>query len=301
MKTINLEYTRRPSLLPIYFGALPVRRKGLKPGEDFPLIISRLRTNKIDINHLNKFLKFFDKDKNSPIPLSYPLTLIFPLHMPIIGHKEFPLLYVRMMQIRNHIMQHRPLERTDIMDINCRVLMQRRVAKGIEMDVISIISVDGKPVWESLNTYFFSGRFGIPDDPSPLSKILPLPEKHEEHIFNITSKGGFKFGLLSGDYNGIHFNSRYARLMGFERSFAQSYMSLTKCLIHIPESESKNPLKLDVAYKGPVYYDRPLTMKKSRIGKGFRFDLYCEGNDRPSVVGSVYEIEGDKQHQLFSL
>jgi hypothetical protein len=219
--------------------------------------------------------------------------------MPILGHKEFPLLYVRMMQIRNHIIQHRPLERTDIMDINCRILTQRRAAKGIELDVLSIISVDEKPVWENLNTYFFSGRFGNPDEPSPLSEMLPLPEKHQEHIFSISSKGGFRFGLLSGDYNGIHYYSRYARLMGFERSFAQSYMSLTKCLMHIPEFESKNQLKLDAMYKGPVYYDRQLTMKNSKINNGFRFDLYCEGNDRPSVVGSISEIKGDKQQHIF--
>ncbi len=298
MKTINLEYTRRPSLFPIYIGALPVRRKGLKPGEIFPLITTRMRSGEIDINHLNKFLKFFDTNENSPIPISYPLTLIFPLHLPILGHKEFPLLYVRMMQIRNHIIQHRPLERTDIIDINCRILTQRRASKGIELDVLSIISVDEKPVWENLNTYFFPGRFGNPNEPSPLSKILPLPEKHEDHIFSISSTGGFKFGLLSGDYNGIHYYSRYARWMGFERSFAQSYMSLTKCLMHIPDFESKNPLKLDVAYKGPVYYDRPLTMKNSKINNGFRFDLYCEGNDRPSVVGSVYEMKRNMQQHF---
>ncbi len=300
METINLEYTKRPSLLPIYLGALPVQRKGLKPRENFPPMTSSLKSNKINIGHLNKFLKYFDKNENCPTPLTYPLTLIFPLHMLILGHREFPLLYVRMMQIRNHIIQHRPIERTDIIDINCRILTQRRVVKGIEMDVVSIISVEGKPVWENLNTYFFPGRFGNPDNPSPQSKIKPLSEKYEELVFSITSKGGFKFGLLTGDYNGIHYYSRYARMMGFERSFAQSYMSITKCLMHIPEFESKNQLKLDAMYKGPVYYNRPLTMKKSKINNGFRFDLYCEGNERPSVVGSLFDIKKDKQQHFFS-
>ena len=71
--------------------------------------------------------------------------------------------------------------------------------------------------------------------------------------------------------------------------------------MHIPEFESKNQLKLDAAYKGPVYYDRQLIMKNSKIKDGFRFDLYCEGNNRPIVVGSVSEIKGDKQqHFVYS-
>jgi hypothetical protein len=40
-----------------------------------------------------------------------------------------------MMQIRNHVIQHRPVDVRESIDISCTITGQRVAAKGVEMDI----------------------------------------------------------------------------------------------------------------------------------------------------------------------
>jgi hypothetical protein len=287
MNEISLKFSSRPNLLRIYLWALIIRRKGLKPGESLPVIVSECPDVQINETHLQRFLEITGAEAALGVPVTYPELLVFPFHMPIIGHREFPLLYVSMMQIRNHVLMHRRLDGVGAMRFTSRIAGQRTVAKGLEMDVYSVLSSEGQPVWECLNTYYFRGRFGEADPPSSLSEFLPLPSGYSQQKFEISPKGGFRFGLLSGDYNGIHYYSRYARTQGFKRSFAQSYNSLTHCIRRLPRIEAGYPVRLDAAYKGPVYYNTVLILKYAPVGSGYRFDLHCEGDPRPCITARM--------------
>jgi hypothetical protein len=288
MNEIRLKFKRRPNLFRIYLSALMIRRKGLKPGEALPLLTSECPQAAIDKEHLDRFLEITGAEG---IPITYPELLVFPFHMPIIGHKDFPLLYVRMMQIRNHVVQYAPLEGIDSLRIACSVSARRTTAKGLEIDLRSILSSEGQTVWECLNTYYFPGRYGDPDPPSPLSEFMPMPSGGFQQEFSIPHQGGFRFGLLSGDFNGIHYASRYARSRGFRRSFAQSYNSLTQCVRRLPRLPPAFPVRLDAAFKGPVYYDTDLTLEYAPAGGGQRFNLYCAGDPRPCLVGAIDSAE----------
>jgi hypothetical protein len=75
--------------------------------------------------------------------------------------------------------------------------------------------------------------------------------------------------------------------VAIDREHLQSFNSLTHCLRRLPRLESKYPVRLDTAYKGPVYYDTPLTLKSAPDGGGARFDLYCAGDPRPCLMGKI--------------
>jgi hypothetical protein len=219
------------------------------------------------------------------MPLVYPLVFVFPLHMSIVGHRKFPLLYVRMMQVRNHVIQHRPVDLRETMDISAVIVGHRIVAKGLEMDVHTHLESYGDAVWESIHTYFFPGSFGPTDQPSPLATLPALPDNSVEKTWKMPNGGGFCLGLMAGDYNGIHYCAPYARRMGFRQDFAHAQLSVALCVQHLPLLGKDEPVRLDVAIKGPVYYGSTVTMEYAHNGEGNRFDLYCTDNPRPCISG----------------
>jgi uncharacterized protein YaiE (UPF0345 family) len=48
-------------------------------------------------------------------------------------------------------------------------------------------------------------------------------------------------------------------------------------------------MRLDVAFKGPVYYGTSALMKYTAIKGGFRFDLHTDDDERPCVTGNVFK------------
>jgi hypothetical protein len=293
MHAVRLEYTNRPRLLPLYVRALLEHRSGLAAKRALPTIQSEWQGFKIERGHLKRFTDMCRLAASDTMPLTFPLVFVFPLHMSIVCHGQFPLLYVRMMQIRNHIIQHRPIELRETMDIKCTIVGQRIAAKGLEMDVHTALDISGDAAWESIHTYFFPGSFGAPDEPSPLSELPVLPEDSLEKTWKMPNGGGFCLGLMTGDYNGIHYFAPYARRMGFRRDFAHSQLTVALCHRHLPALQENESVSLDVAIKGPVYYGSNVTMKYSDDGKGHRFDLYCEDNARPCISGSLNSAKPD--------
>lgn len=287
MTSVRLKYRTRPKLLPIYAMGLLVRRRGLTAKRALPAMRSEWRGFRIDRRHLKRYLRICRLAPSNTMPLAYPLVFAFPLHVSIVGHREFPLLYVRMMQVRNRVVQHRPVYLHETMDISCAIGGQRVLAKGLEMDIYTVLKVAGDPVWESIHTYFFPGNFGEPGLPSSLAKLPALSEKGVDKTWKMPSGGGFCFGLMTGDYNAIHYLGPYARRMGFRRDFAHAQLSVALCIRNLPAFRQEEPVCLDVAIKGPVYYGSNVIMKYSDDEKGYRFDLYCDDNPRPCIQGSL--------------
>jgi hypothetical protein len=287
MRTVRLEYTTRPRLLPIYARGLVGGHRGLKFDPALPEMHAEWKGFKIDRRRFKHFMDICGLPASDTMPMVYPLVFAFPLHMTMVGHRDFPLPYVRMMQIRNHVIQHRPIGIEESLDISSAIVAQRVVAKGLEMDVHTGLEADGDQVWESVHTYFFPGKFGQPDLNSPLAQLSPLAADNVEETWTMPNGGGFCLGLMAGDYNPVHYLAPYARRMGFNRPFAHAQLSVALCVHHLPPFSQDESVRLDVAIKGPVYYGSNVTMKRSDDGASHRFDLYCEDNPRPCISGSL--------------
>jgi hypothetical protein len=291
MQAINLKYTNRPRMLPLYARGILGYRSRITSEPALPSAKSEWRGFKIDGGHLKRFMDACRLAPSDTMPIAFPLVFAFPLHMSMVSHGRFPLSYVRMMQISNHIIQHRPVNVQETMDISCDIVGQRVVYKGLEMDVYTVLEIVGQPVWESIHTYFFPGNFGEPDQPSLFFKQSPLPENCAKKTWKMPNGGGFCFGLIAGDYNPIHYFAPYSRLMGFRRDFAHSQITIALCLRHLPAFPENQPVCLDVSIKGPVYYGSNVTMRLSNAEKSHGFELYCEDNSRPCIKGSLSSPE----------
>ncbi|MBK6631111.1 MAG: hypothetical protein IPG33_08660 [Betaproteobacteria bacterium] len=158
-RDIRLEFRRRPSALA--FMARVVRTSpGVRRGS-VPAIGARWR-HSVDPGELARFLALSGLPGEQTLPLLYPHTIGFPLHMAILTQPAFPLPIWRMLQVRNRILQHRPLAQDATLDIAVEVAGHRVLDKGAEFDLRTSVRDGSGLAWESVNTFYARGRYGAP-------------------------------------------------------------------------------------------------------------------------------------------
>lgn len=299
--TVSVTFTKRPPLIYFYIKGLFTRRAGLSQENQLPSMKTELKGFNVNQSHLNKYLTACSLLPANEIPLLYPQMIIFPLHMGLISHQKFPLPYMQMLQLRNHVIRHRRIETDESLDVACEISCSRIMKKGLEIDMYSTLEKDSEIVWENINTYFFPGKFGQEDPLSRLMKSEPLSSySSEPHTIEWTTKkkGGWRFSRISGDYNGIHYSAFYARMLGFKKDFLHGQATVVDCVKRLPELPIERPVRFDVALKGPVYYKSDVALKYISDENGYRFDLYVEDNPRPCIVGEFQSV--DKGSSLLS-
>ncbi len=301
---IRLDYRARPSALA--FMARAVRPSpGLRKG--VPAITARWR-HRPDAAELARFHALSGLPESETLPLLYPHTIGFPLHMTILTQPAFPLPIWRMLQIRNRIVQHAPLPRDAELDITVSIAGHRILDKGAEFDMHAVVRTGGAVVWESLNTFYARGRYGaptadvVPEAPKLVSVeanarvagVTPEPKvsPRDTASWRMPAGGGWHYGGLSGDYNPLHWWSRYARKHGFAQAFFHPQRVLGQCLARLPQTDGL-PLRLDAWIKGPVFYGAPVTMKSEAGPDGTRFALHVNEDERPAIVGTLRRAPTD--------
>ncbi len=155
---INLKFDRLPGVLPFYFRGAVSHHDGVTNEKRIGNFTSGLKGFKTDRKHLARFLKITGPAPDDRLPILYPHSLIFPLHMSILGHPQFPLSYTLMLQTGNHTLQHRQIGVDEKLDITCRIKHQQITGKGFEFDMHSAIRSGDELVWECINRYYFRGR-----------------------------------------------------------------------------------------------------------------------------------------------
>ena len=154
----------------------------------------------------------------------------------------------------------------------------------MEVDLHTTVEVERQLAWESVNTFYYRGRFGEAGPPSPMASA---PEAGDEVIdrWRTPAGGGLGFGGLTGDYNGIHWWSTYARLFGFRGAFHHPQLVLGQALAHLAEGASAPAQRLDAWLKGPVYHGSAVTLRARPGTDGTAFAVVAEGEERPAIVG----------------
>ncbi len=287
--TIQLNFDHHPSLVTPYLKGLITRRKGIKNGIPLPRIQTTWKDLTFHKRHLNQFIDICELNPQQEIPFEYPLTLVFPSHMHILGHSQFPLSPFSMLQTRIQIRQNRALSLNTPYTLHCQIFDRRDTAKGMNLGVCSQLCCGKEMVWESINTYFFRNMAPTSSNGDPTQKRShdELPERCEVRSFTIPAKKGFAFARLSGDLNGIHYSSSYARLLGFKRDFCHAQRSVAICMNQLPFLQNSERIELDVALKGPVYYDNELHLKSASVQNGYRADLLCGNYPKPALVFDI--------------
>jgi acyl dehydratase len=283
-RKIELEYRRRPSALR-YMALAFWPSPRLNAGAALPAMRAHwkhLRAAPRDLRDVDALTGMASGDA---LPFLFPLVLGLRLQMALLTHPVFPIPIWRTLQIRNRMLQHRPIARSAQFDLDVQVLEHRVLEKGIEFDLRTCVVESGTPAWEGSTTFYARGRYG-PAITAPLPALAPPGDAAEVvACWRMDTRGALRFGALTGDYNGIHLSSAYARRFGFPRAFLHPQRVIGACLARLPEGGV--PRVLETALKGPVPYGAEVTLRAERGASGTVFSLSVEDDSRPAVVGHL--------------
>ena len=282
---IQLDLKKSPSSLKTLWQAWKSQKHTYKPGQTVPNIELSGTKISIDPKHWAAFNQICGDQNTEHVSLLYPFTIVYPYILRVLSHKDIPLSIFRSLNTRNQLTMAQPIDINDTLDVRIRLSNYRVVEKGIEVDATASIYKNNGLAWENVLTYYYRGNYGEADDSNKPPRPDPVQNGQVSAQFRIKAKNGFRFARLTGDTNGIHYNSLYARMLGFKGAFSQPIRVVSKCLQNLPINGLKMPARLELFYKGPIYYNHLLTLKHVSQNKSFRFDLYSEGDDRPSICG----------------
>jgi len=280
---VTLQFDERPSALAYMVRAVvPVRR----PAGFAPAIEARWRAQRVDARELERFVRMTGGRPGRTLPLLYPHTVGFRLSMAMLTHPRFPVPIWNVLQTRNHVLSYRPIPISARLDYAARVRDSRVLERGAELDLETTVQVDGVLAWESLVTFYVRGRFGEPQQASPLARA-PRPDGLPSVAeWTMEDRGHLQFGRLTGDYNGIHLWDVYARRFGFQRALYHPPRVLGLCLAHLPQIDPEAPLRLDAWLKGPVPHGAAVRLHAGPEDSRTVFALYAE-EARPSILGRL--------------
>ncbi len=290
--SIILNFKKKPSAMYPLLQTIRARRARFKKGKPIPTIVTEEKGFRISKKHLEEF-KWVCKitDNSKSIGMVYPFTLVYSYIMLILSRKEMPFSLFNSLNTRCFIKQYRQFNLDETFDIVCFNSDIRFVKKGFEIDIIARLKVEDEIVWENIVTYYFRNKKIKSDtifEPPVLESLSDAPVI-KSWFFN--GENRFKFARISGDTNGIHYGGWYAKKFGFERDFAQPIRVMAKCIDNLPEIKNDYPHNFMVFMKGPVYYNKNLSLKYKMNNSDHYFDLYCEGNHRPCICGKIFSDE----------
>jgi hypothetical protein len=284
-KSIDLYFKKRPLMAVTALVALLGRNATFDAGKPFPRITARQDGIALNKNTLAQFNRFCDINNRDILSVVYPFTMIYPLIQRILAQRAAPLSLFVVLNNRMQVTQHRGIGADETLDLFCEIAGHRLREKGLEMDILSTVKIAGVPVWENIQTFYYRGKFGKPDPAYIPPQFAPLPAAADKASWFLPEGAGRSFARVSGDGNPLHYWKAYARLLGFQRDFAQPLMVLGSALGRLLDAQDKSAVMLDIALKAPVYYENNIVLKSALINDSKRFDIYCAEDPLPCISG----------------
>lgn len=291
MTKLVQEFAGRPSVAAYMFRAL--YPGFLRPAPPFPPLRTRWKGLRPDSKRLDYFLRLTGLDANDGLPALYLQVFTFPLQMAILTHPACPLPIWKVLQVRNHLLRRRPVPVDAALDAEAAVVAQRSDERALEMDIQVVVRSRDERVWEGITTYRYRGRFA-PAGAASLLATADVGPVRDVARWRTGSGGGFRFGGLSGDYNGIHYCGPYARLLGFKGAIHHPYAVAGQCQARMNSVRSPAQ-RLDLWMKGPVYYGAEVVLATAEGAAGAAFTLRDEDSSRPALVGRWSEAVSGAQ------
>ncbi|MBI2424889.1 MAG: hypothetical protein HYV27_18815 [Candidatus Hydrogenedentes bacterium] len=292
---VSLTYENVPGFGPVYWQLLTTRRSGFQRGQTLPALEATWANARFDRERLQAYCKVCDWPFTGKVPILYPHVLSSAMHIALFSQPSFPVSLFGAVHARFHAVQHRSFGPDTQPAVHCRLAAYRVVKQGLELDVTTVLSVEGARIWESISTYLARGKkFGEPVDAPPRAAMAPLDIPEEplaspwmERSWPVPFGEGRRYAKVCGDYNPIHIGNLPAKLFGFPRAIIHGMWSSARCLSELPALPEDAPQHCGLIYKGPVFIGDTSTVKAWVEGDARRFELYCTGNPRPCMQGEL--------------
>lgn len=218
------------------------------------------------------------------LPPTYLYVKVFRLHATVFNHDgiTFPLL--GMIHLRNSISHYRPVGCEESFNLQVELTDSRVTDSGLEFDLVSRVFVADELVWEAISTYLYRiekpGRRARPPKASDIDWQQPVSWQLEDDL-------GRRYAKASGDYNLIHLHPMLSKRFGFDRVLAHGMWSKARCVAELMPSIDNRPVKIDVAFKLPLFMPSEVTFAAQATENGQRFELRDQRGRRPHLTGEV--------------
>ena len=224
-------------------------------GREIPELTLKLTDLAIDADRLAAYNRVCGFDLRDTIPATYPHILAFPLQLSLMTDPAFPFPAIGLVHIANRIVQHRPIRRSERLDIEVRATPVEDHPRGKQFSLISEARVGDELVWEEISTNLkrgagSDGHGKAPDNELPRAEDLPATA-----VWTLGGDLGRRYGSVSGDLNPIHMHPLTARLFGFSSAIAHGMWTNARCLAAL-EPRLPDAFTVDVAFKKPILLPR---------------------------------------------
>jgi acyl dehydratase len=296
MTNLDLSYTSEPSNIKAMIKALILPRKGFDQSVGLPKITATWKAVKVDSQVLNNYLQTLSLEKTDYLPILYPHVMAGSMHMSMLSHKEFPIRLLGSVHLKNRITQHQAIADDVAVDLYSQVAGYRLVAKGVEFDFVTEVSIEGKIVWEEVSTFFKTGDFGGNQNPTEGKsfELESLTDSKPCGSWHVPNNRGKKYAKISGDYNPIHMSPLAAKLFGFKRDIAHGFGVLAETIEYSSAIAQvggiEKSLQVDVVFKAPMFLGSEATIKQNVQQDPNRVDVFCNDNPKPSMCVAVQAV-----------
>jgi hypothetical protein len=285
---MSQEIQKMPSMLSIYRRAIVKKRDpGFKVGDSLPDLALKLARLPINSKHLSAYNRACGFASSDCVAATYPQILAFPLQLEMLVGKRFPFPLLGLVHIANRIEVLKPIDKKAVLAIAVSLGEQRIVDKGVEIDVLTSIAVDGDEVWRGVATMLARCHTGVEKRPSDKQAAKPLGSNRQ--LWNLPAGLGRRYGKASGDLNPIHLFATTAKLFGFKRAIAHGMWSKAKVLSTLDGQLPAAPYCVDVRFKLPIFLPAQVqfTYLPDAENKSLSFELWDKRGEKPHLSGSI--------------
>lgn len=268
------ELTRPPNLARLYGTALAglVRRRGA--GDTVPETELVLRQVRVDRDRLAEYARVCGFRLTDTLPPTYPHVLAFPLALDLMTRPSFPFPAAGAVHVANRIALRRPVAVAEPLDLAVHAEALRPHARGRQVDLVAVATVDGSEVWRGVSTYLHRSRDGSAGSPPGPADSAPAPSA----VWHVRAGIGPAYAAVSGDRNPIHLSNLAARAFGFRRRIAHGMWTKARCLAQLAP-RLPDAYTVEVAFKAPILLPSTVGFS-STVGGSF----------------SVHDLRSGRQH-----
>jgi acyl dehydratase len=254
------ELNKSPSMLPMFAraGAAMIPGASRLPfvgggGRDVPDLTLRLADVAVEPDRLSAYNRVCGFDLRDAVPPTYPHILAFPLQLSLMTDPSFPFPAIGLVHIANRIIQHRPIQTTEKLQINVWATPLEDHPRGKQFSLLSEVRVGDELVWEEVSTNLRrgggseNGATKAPGAELPRAEDLPATA-----TWSLAGDLGRRYASVSGDRNPIHMHPLTARLFGFKSAIAHGMWTKARCLGAL-QARLPDAFTVEVAFKKPIF------------------------------------------------
>jgi acyl dehydratase len=273
-------------------GLLPRARPAVLPETE--LTLHRVAA---DRDHLAEYDKVCEFRLTDTLPPTYPHVLAFPLALRLMSRSDFPFPVIGLVHVANRIEVVRPIGAGELLDLTVRAADLRPHERGRQLDIVTVVSVEGEVVWRDVSTYLHRQKSSSGSGPrerqaAPDREREAAPGREREAapaasaVWRIPARVGKDYAAVSGDHNPIHTSTVGAKLFGFPRRIAHGMWSKARCLAAL-EGRLPERYTVDVAFKRPILLPATTGFSTSSTGSGWAFALHNTRSGAPHLLGEI--------------